>query len=153
MMMLLVRWVDLLMTGEDVLVRTGGDQLPGDKLQCCDSCWAEADMRLHQSTGCHGSSAGHSSECWWQRVVSSRGLHTRGLMDMRSSLCSVILRCIISDISQHHSSSPSDTEYCQQINIVTANITHFSHSCLLRPGGGNIYSGILMVDENFTLNC
>ena len=35
------------------------------------------------------------------RVVSSRGLHTRGLMDMRSSLCSVILRCIISDISQH----------------------------------------------------
>ena len=34
------------------------------------------------------------------RVVSSRGLHTRGLMDMRSSLCSVILRCIISDISQ-----------------------------------------------------
>ena len=88
------------------------------------------------------------------RVVSSRGLHTRGLMDMRSSLCSVILRCIISDISQHHSSSSSsDTEYCQQINIVTANITHFSHSCLLRPGGENIYSGILMVDENFTLNC
>ena len=51
-------------------------------------------------------------------------------------------------ISASTSSSSSDTEYCQQIKIVTANITHFSHSCLLRPGGEN-----MMMDENFTLNC